>query len=94
MDMDVFNDSYDYFLNSLQTKQTKLLDIGCGPGNITRYLLNQKPDLKVLGIDIAPNMIKLARENNPEANFQERDGREIDKLEGSFDGIIAGFCLP
>jgi len=94
MYLDIFNDSYDYFLNSLHDNQKRLLDIGCGPGNITRYLLNQKPDLEILGVDIAPNMIELAQKNNPEAGFQVLDGREIDNLKGSFDGIVAGFCLP
>lgn len=94
MNLDTFNESYDYFLNSLHENQTRLLDIGCGPGNITRYLLDKKPALEILGIDIAPNMIELARESNQEAVFQVLDGREVNTLEQNFDGIVAGFCMP
>lgn len=94
MDLDVFNESYDSFLNTLSDDQTKVLEIGCGPGNITRYFLKNRPDLEVLGIDIAPKMIELARKNNPGARFKVMDGREIGQLEPKFDGIVAGFCLP
>lgn len=94
MDLDIFNESYDSFLDALSGEQNKVLEFGCGPGNITRYLLQKRPDLKILGTDIAPNMIELARKNNPGARFEVMDGREIGQLEEKFDGIVGGFCLP
>ena len=94
MDLDVFNDSYDSFLDSMSADQNKVLEIGCGPGNITRYLLRKRSDLKILGTDIAPNMIELARKNNPNARFEVMDGRKIGELEEKFDGVVGGFCLP
>ncbi len=45
-------------------------------------------------IDIAPNMIELAKLNNPTANFAVMDSRQIRNLNTKFDGIIAGFCWP
>jgi 2-polyprenyl-3-methyl-5-hydroxy-6-metoxy-1,4-benzoquinol methylase len=39
-------------------------------------------------------MIQLAKENNPTADFQVMDCREMDQLTGQFDGIICGFCMP
>jgi cyclopropane fatty-acyl-phospholipid synthase-like methyltransferase len=71
-----------------------LLEIGCGPGNITQYLLSRRPDFDIFGIDIANNMIELARINNPTASFAVMDCREIKKIEEKYDGIIGGFCLP
>jgi len=71
-----------------------LLEIGCGPGNITQYLLEKNSDFDILGIDIAPNMIELAKKNNPTADFAVMDTREINTLNSKYDGIIAGFCLP
>src|SRR5690606_3808601 len=70
------------------------LEIGCGPGNITKYLLSKKPDFDILGIDIAPNMVELAKQNNPTAHFALMDCRQINQLDTKFDGIIGGFCLP
>jgi ubiquinone/menaquinone biosynthesis C-methylase UbiE len=93
MHLDLYNESYDQLCQSLPTK-AEVLDVGCGPGNITRYCLNKRPDLHITGIDTAPAMIELAKQNNPAANFQLMDAREIKALHKSFDAIIAGFCIP
>lgn len=94
MDMDLYNESYDFICKNINTENASLLEIGCGPGNITKYLLNKRPDFKILGIDVAPKMIELARKNNPTAKFEVMDARAIGQINGSFDGIIAGFYLP
>jgi ubiquinone/menaquinone biosynthesis C-methylase UbiE len=93
MDLDLYNKTYDYLCNTL-IPNAKILEIGCGPGNITKYLLNKRPDLHIHGIDIAPNMIELARVNNPKAHFDVMDTRDIEQFETTFDSIICGFCLP
>jgi predicted TPR repeat methyltransferase len=94
MDLDLYNATYDNICHTVTKHRAQLLDIGCGPGNITRYLLDQRPDFDIFGIDIAPNMIALAKKNNPTARFAVMDSRQIDQLNKKFDGIIAGFCLP
>lgn len=94
MDLDLYNDTYDFICDSIPKEKAKLLDIGCGPGNITKYLLSRRPDFNVFGIDIAPNMIELARKNNPTASFKTMDSRRIDEIRTKYDGIICGFCLP
>lgn len=94
MNLDLYNDSYDFFRDAISKPNAKLLEIGCGPGNITKYLLEKNSGFDILGIDIAPNMIELAKKNNTTANFAVMDTREINTLTTKFDGIIAGFCLP
>ncbi len=94
MDLGLYNKTYDFICQSITKENAKILEIGCGPGNITRYLLNKRPDFKIFGTDIAPKMIELAQQNNPTANFAVMDAREINKLEEKYDAIIAGFCLP
>lgn len=94
MNIDLYNDTYDFVCNSIDKPKAKLLEIGCGPGNITKYLLSKRPDFDIFGIDIAPNMIELAKRNNPTAHFTVLDCRQIKTLNKKFDGIIGGFCLP
>ncbi len=94
MYLTIYNDSYDFVCKHLQQSNSKLLEVGCGPGNITKYLLTQRPDFDILGIDIAPNMIQLAEQNNPTATFKVLDALKINELNDLFDAIIVGFCLP
>ncbi|MBK7762689.1 MAG: methyltransferase domain-containing protein [Bacteroidetes bacterium] len=94
MELDLYNFTYDFICKSIVKPKAKLLELGCGPGNITKYLLSQRPDFDIFGIDIAPNMIELAKLNNPSAHFAVMDTRHIKKLDTKYDGIIAGFCLP
>lgn len=94
MDMPYYNESYDALCNLIQTTNPNVLEIGCGPGNITKYMLNKRPDFKIIGIDVAPNMVELAKKNNPEAEFILMDSRDILSLNKKFDAIICGFCIP
>lgn len=94
MDLNLYNDTYDVICKSITNPHAKLLDIGCGPGNITKYLLSQRPDFDIFGIDMAPNMVELAKANIPQAHFEVMDIRDIGKLDTAYDGIVCGFCLP
>lgn len=94
MNLDIYNSTYDFICDNINKPNAKLLEIGCGPGNITHYLLSKRPDFDILGIDIAPNMVELAKVNNPKAHFEVMDSRQINQLEAKYDGIIGGFCLP
>jgi ubiquinone/menaquinone biosynthesis C-methylase UbiE len=94
MDLDLYNDTYDAFCDALPNSNSTILEIGCGPGNITKYILGKRPDLKIEAIDISPQMIMLAKANVPTANFKVMDSREIDKLQTQYNAIMCGFCLP
>ena len=94
MNLDLYNDTYDEFCSLLFNREPTVLEIGCGPGNITKYLLSKRPDFKIEAIDVSENMIMLARINNPSVNFNQLDCRKIDKIKNKFDGIVCGFCLP
>ena len=94
MNLDLYNETYDFICNTITKEKAKILEIGCGPGNITKYILSRRPEFDVFGIDIAPNMIELAKINNPTASFAAMDCREIDSITTKFDAIVCGFCLP
>ncbi len=94
MHMDLYNETYNFICDSITTPHANLLEVGCGPGNITKYLLSKRPDFNIHAIDIAPNMIALAQKNNPTATCSVMDSRKIHELTTTFDGIICGFSLP
>ena len=94
MYLDLYNDTYETFCELVEKRGACILEIACGPGNITKYMLNQRPDFKILATDMAPNMLELAKINNPAAEFQLMDCRDIDKINDSYDAIICGFVFP
>lgn len=94
MDVDIYNDSYDIFCQMIPSAGARILEIGSGPGNIARYMLAQRPDFQWEGTDVAPSMAELAQKNNPSATFRVMDARDIRHLQGNYDGIICGFCIP
>ncbi|MBA4240291.1 MAG: class I SAM-dependent methyltransferase [Sphingobacteriaceae bacterium] len=94
MDVSMYHDSFDLFCSYIPKKEAEILELACGPGNITKYLLDKRPDFKILGTDLAPNMIELAKLNNPSATFQLLDSRDIKSLNKRYDAIMCGFILP
>lgn len=93
MALPLYTPTYDLLCERL-AEDAKVLDIGCGPGNIARYLLHRRPRLDYFGIDLAPNMVALARANNPSANFSVMNCLDIGTLSEHYDVIVCGFCLP
>ncbi|MCI5080850.1 MAG: class I SAM-dependent methyltransferase [Saprospiraceae bacterium] len=93
-DLTLYDETYDFICNSLLMESPKLLDVGCGPGNISKYLHEKRPDFQIHGVDVSRNMIQLAQKNNPTCSFEVMDIRNLNRLSLCYDGIICGFCLP
>jgi 2-polyprenyl-3-methyl-5-hydroxy-6-metoxy-1,4-benzoquinol methylase len=94
MEMDVYNATYDQFCEVIEKDNARILELGCGPANITNYILNKKPNYTILATDTSPNMIQLGKINVPKAEFQLLDVRDIATLNQKFDAILCGFVLP
>ncbi len=94
MDLDIYNASYDAFCELLNQTTPKVLELGCGPGNITRYVLAKKPEIILDACDVAPNMVALASKNNPGATVFELDVRNLSQLKKKYNAILCGFCVP
>ncbi|MBN8637733.1 MAG: class I SAM-dependent methyltransferase [Anaerolineae bacterium] len=62
-----------------------IADIGCGPGQIARYLSDH--GAAACGVDLSPGMLAQARTLNPDLEFTQADMRT---LEGIADGAYAG----
>lgn len=94
MDVGLYADSLNLFCDNITKPNASILELACGPGNVTKYLLGKRPDFKILGTDLAPKMIELAKANNPSATFRLMDCRDLSKVSKTYDGIVCAFCLP
>jgi ubiquinone/menaquinone biosynthesis C-methylase UbiE len=93
MDLKLYRKNLAHFIDFL-SPGSSVLDLGCGPGNIARLLVDSKREFKVCGIDLSAAMVKLAAGNVPEASFRVGDIRWLDKRPGEYDAVVASFCLP
>ncbi|MET8122326.1 class I SAM-dependent methyltransferase [Micromonospora sp. NPDC005189] len=66
-------------------------DIGCGPGRITAYL--QGLGVDVIGVDLSPAMIDIARRDHPGLRFEVGSMTDLDLADSSVAGILAWFSL-
>lgn len=77
------------------TKDTYLLDLGCGDG--TTAIPAAKLAAKVLGVDIAQNLVeagnhRVKKENLSNCSFQEGDATDLQDLtDNTFDVVISIF---
>jgi SAM-dependent methyltransferase len=73
-------------------KGRKAIDFGCGTGRSTRFL--QKIGFDTIGVDIAEDMIKKARQIDPEENYRLiKDGDFSQFDEGAYDLILSAFTF-
>lgn len=94
MDVSLYKQGLSALVNKLPSYQPQILELGCGPGNVTRFFLDSAKSLGITATDLAPNMVALARENCPEAFFEVLDCRDLSPITGTFDAIVCGFVLP
>jgi ubiquinone/menaquinone biosynthesis C-methylase UbiE len=71
---------------------TSVLDLGCGTGVPTAKVLTGS-DHRVVGVDIAEGMLRLAREQVPAAEFVHSNFTELPADFGKFEAVTAFFSL-
>jgi len=79
-----------------EVRGLKIFEFGCGPGILAEYLIHE--GAKVVGFDVSPKMIELARDRNPKnAIFFVADGGEILPLgsdyNDQFDMAVASLAI-
>ncbi|HEX3008002.1 MAG TPA: class I SAM-dependent methyltransferase [Bacteroidales bacterium] len=94
MNIDSYRIHFDKFCDLANKQRPKILELACGPGNVTRYLKQRFPDSEIITIDLAPRMIDIAKTEVSGVDFRVMDVREIKTLGNQFDFIMCSFCLP
>lgn len=78
---------HDIIREYKRSRGNRLLDVACGTGMHLSYL---KEDFAVMGIDLDPNMIDIARGKHPDVTFEIGDMLEFD-LPQRFDIVTCLF---
>lgn len=68
----------------------RILDLGCGPGQLTNKIAENGAD--VVGLDASAAMIGQARQNFPRLNFVLKDAAHLD-YKDAFDAVFSNAAL-
>ncbi|MDP2774922.1 MAG: trans-aconitate 2-methyltransferase [Nocardioides sp.] len=71
----------------------RVVDLGCGPGNLTALLADRWPDAEVVGLDSSPEMVVAARRSEPRIAFEVADLREWAPPAASVDVLVSNATL-
>jgi len=78
---------YESLLDIDDSIKGRVLDYGCGKGDLYQFLKERNISVDYTGFDINENLISLAKEKFPEAGFRVFD-IETDELDEQFDYIF------
>ncbi|MEE1786838.1 class I SAM-dependent methyltransferase [Streptomyces sp. SP17BM10] len=66
-------------------------DLGCGPGHVAGWLTGHGTE--VVGIDLSPRMVELARREHPKAAFRTGDLLDLPAADGEFAAAVALYSV-
>jgi 2-polyprenyl-3-methyl-5-hydroxy-6-metoxy-1,4-benzoquinol methylase len=82
----------ELLINGLKNKtknKLKVLDLGCGGGNVDGFLKKKFPHWDITGIDVSVEALKVARKNFPGVKFVNSSVDNLNYKPKSFDVILS-----
>jgi SAM-dependent methyltransferase len=73
------------------TPQGAILDLGCGPGHVAKFVADL--GRRVVGIDVSPAMVAVAKDLSAGTEFRQGDMCALDLPTSSFAGVIAFYSI-
>ncbi|WP_051305760.1 class I SAM-dependent DNA methyltransferase [Desulfogranum mediterraneum] len=73
------------------TSGTRVLDLGCGSGLLSRWLKDR--GLEPRGVDFSQGMISIAAEENPDIEFTVADIGATSYADASFELVVSGLVM-
>jgi len=91
---DTWDDDFIEYFSQELPRGAKVLDLGCGPGTDSVKLAKKNKDFKIYGLDLSDELLKIASEQLPKANFLQGDMLQKFPYEDNFfDGVFAKASL-
>ncbi|MFF2042384.1 class I SAM-dependent methyltransferase [Kitasatospora sp. NPDC058170] len=70
---------------------TPVADLGCGPGHVAGWLAER--GVRVVGIDLSPAMVGIARREHPGVEFRQGDLLDLPAADGEFGAAVALYSV-
>jgi len=72
----------------------KILDLGCGPGELIEELENKFSNLDITGIDFSEKMLEVSKKRNANTKHIMMDVADLHNLNDKFNIIVCTHSLP
>lgn len=79
-----------------QTESFSILEIGCGPGSLTKDLARTFPKAQITAVDLSFPYLKEAQKNLkkfPRVGFLQANGEDLPFKDGAFDVVVCCFMF-
>ncbi|MDW7669572.1 MAG: class I SAM-dependent methyltransferase, partial [Bacillota bacterium] len=77
-----------------EDENLKVLDLGCGPGQLINILEKKYNKFKITGIDFSEEMLRISKLRNPKTKHIQLNAENLDKLKDKYNIIICTHSLP
>ena len=91
--LNLYDELYKSFVDNAPRKST-LLDLACGPGNVSAFLLKLIPDVKITCVDLSDEMLRIAKSRLPNAEFYQSDIVNLTIPPKAYDLVVCAFGFP
>lgn len=81
-------------LAALPEQPRKVLDLGTGTGSVAQLVAERYPEAEVIGVDVSPKMIDVARAKETRVRFEVADAERLPYDAGAFDLVTLGNMIP
>jgi SAM-dependent methyltransferase len=93
-----YGEALEQALLDLRGLPSRILDVGTGTGYAARRLKRQYPHAEVVGVDISPEMVHVARHNaeteDLDVTFEVGDAAKLGVEDASFDLVVCQNAPP
>lgn len=78
-----------------KTAKPRIIDMGCGTGNLTKKIATAYPKAEIICLDMAENMLKMSKaklSKYPNITYWQGDIRDFD-FKGKYDAIVSSLVM-
>lgn len=79
------------FVESLKAAPGRVADVGCGPGRVAAFL--SAHGLDVVGVDVSPSMLAIARDAHPSIPFEDGQLTSLPFGDESLAGAVCWYSV-